>query len=310
MLTRAELIGPWAGLPVAWKEDLTFDEEAYRADVRRTCRAGVPGVYTGGTTGEFYAMEFDEFKAVTKATVEECKSCGTPVMIGVTSTYTLGVQRRAGYAAELGADAIQLALPFWMEIDDREVVTFFKQAARACPELTVCIYETTRSKKSLTVEQHRNIHAAVPAYRAVKANAGTVGSTPQGCAALSEFVNVWVGERGWLTLGPHGAIGSASALVYMNPRVILNMFKLLQEKKWDELKPWTDRVGSLHTEGLAPFTEKGFTDTAYDHLQGAVAGFLKMPVRSRGGPYVSATDQDVKQLRAWMQEHTPELLEL
>ena len=71
MLTRKEMIGPWAGLPVAWDEHLMFDEDAYRADVERTCKAGVPGVYTGGTTGEFYAMEFDEWKAVTKVTVEE-----------------------------------------------------------------------------------------------------------------------------------------------------------------------------------------------------------------------------------------------
>jgi len=44
MLTRAELIGPWAGLPVAWKEDFSFDEDAYRANVERTCKAGVPGM--------------------------------------------------------------------------------------------------------------------------------------------------------------------------------------------------------------------------------------------------------------------------
>ena len=56
--------GPWAGLPVAWDHKDRFDEQIYRSDVARCCKAGVPGVYTGGTTGEFYAMEFDEFKAV------------------------------------------------------------------------------------------------------------------------------------------------------------------------------------------------------------------------------------------------------
>ena len=115
MLGRSELRGPWAGLPVAWKEDWSFDEEVYRANVERTCKAGVPGIYTGGTTGEFYAMEFDEFQQITRATVEECKRWHTPVMIGVTSTYTLGAQRRAAYAEGLGADAVQLAMPYWME---------------------------------------------------------------------------------------------------------------------------------------------------------------------------------------------------
>ena len=78
MLTRETFTGPWAGLPVAWTDDDRFDEITYRGDVTRCCRAGVPGVYSGGTTGEFYAMEFDEFQEIARATVEACHACGTP----------------------------------------------------------------------------------------------------------------------------------------------------------------------------------------------------------------------------------------
>lgn len=309
MLGRDKLIGPWAGLPVAWRHDWVFDEGAYRANVVRTCRAGVPGVYTCGTSGEFYAMEMDEFKGVSRATIEECKNHDTPVLIGVTSTYTLGAQRRAAYAAELGADGVQVALPFWMELDDRDVIPFFVDVMSACPGLALTIYETTRCKKSLTLDQHRAIFEAIPAYRAVKANGGTFGCTVEGCSALSEFVNVWVSEHRWSELGPHGAIGCASAMVYLNPRVILNMFDLLKQQKWEELQPWTDRVRRFTLEGLAPLTAKGFQDSAYDHVLGLVAGFLKMHPRSRG-PYLSAIDEDVVQLREWLRANLPEFLEL
>ena len=95
MLTRETFIGPWAGLPVAWTSDDRFDESTYRADVARCCDAGAPGVYTGGTTGEFYAMEFDEFEAIARATVDESHGRGKPAMIGCSSTYTLGAARRA-----------------------------------------------------------------------------------------------------------------------------------------------------------------------------------------------------------------------
>lgn len=309
VLTRKEMVGPWAGLPVAWKDNgAAFDEQVYRREVAKTCKAGVPGVYTAGTTGEFYAMEMDEWRAITRATVEECRDQGTPSMIGVTATYTLGAQRRAAYAAELGADAIQLAVPFWMEVDAREIVKFFKDVVSAAPNLTMTVYETLRSKVSLTVEQHRAIFEAVGTYMAVKSNAGTIGMSEEGCAALSEFVNVWVGEHDWTRLGPHGAIGCASAVVYMNPNYILRMFDLLQNKQWDELATCCTVLEKLGEDGLAPFTEKGFTDTAYDHLQGLVAGFLDMSPRSRG-PYISCTEEDVKQLRSWMEANVPELLE-
>lgn len=303
------MTGPWAGLPVAWRDDLSFDEDAYRANLAKCCRARMPGVYTGGTTGEFYAMEMDEWKAINRATIEECKKAGTPVMVGVTSTYTLGAQRRAAWAAEMGADAIQLALPFWMEVSDRELAGYFRAVTSACPGLVLSVYETLRSKKRLTVEQHRAIYAETGCYMAVKSNSGTVGCTPEGCERLSEFINVWVGEKLWSKLGPHGAIGCASALVYMNPRVILLMFDLLREKKWDELKKWTDLLHLYDENGLKPFTEKGFMDSAYDHMQGLAAGFLEMKPVSRG-PYISATAEDVAQLRQWMQDNTPELLRL
>lgn len=309
MLTSEEMTGVWAGLPVAWDSNLQFDEDIYRADVERTCKSGVSGVYTAGTTGEFYAMEFDEWQTITKATVEECKRNGTPVMIGVTSTYTLGAVRRATYAAEVGADAIQVALPFWMELDDRHVVPFFKTVSDAAPELALTIYETMRAKKSLTADQHRAIKGVAGSYLAVKSNALTIGCTPNGCQELSEFVNVWVGEKEWSRLGPYGATGCASALVYMNPRVILQMLAMLRQKRWDELKPWTDLVNKLISQGLAPFVEKGFTDTAFDHMMGVATGFLSMNVRSRG-TYTSATDEDVQQLHTWMKINTPQLLNL
>ena len=52
MLTRETMTGPWAGLPVAWSDDDTFDEKAYRINVANCCKVNVPGVYTGGTTGK------------------------------------------------------------------------------------------------------------------------------------------------------------------------------------------------------------------------------------------------------------------
>jgi dihydrodipicolinate synthase/N-acetylneuraminate lyase len=101
MLTFDDFRGSWAGLPVNWTPQNDFDEETYRGDVMRCCEIGVPGVYTGGITGEFYTMEFDEFKRVTRATVEQAHAAGKPAMIGVSSTYTLGAARRAAYAAEV-----------------------------------------------------------------------------------------------------------------------------------------------------------------------------------------------------------------
>lgn len=310
MLSRDEIVGPWAGLPVAWKKDLSFDEDTYRGDVERICKSGAPGVYTGGTTGEFYAIEFEDFKPIVRATVEECKRHGTPAMIGVTHTSTPGAVRRAAFARQIGADAIQTALPFWTPVDDREVVRFFKEVSAAAEGLSLSIYETTRTKKSLTLEQHREIKEAVPAYMNVKSNANTLGCSEEGCTALSNFVNVFVLESQWARLGRCGAVGSASALVYTNPRVILHMWDLLKQKNWPELDKWCGNLQRYDEAVIEPLAAQGYTDTAFDRLQGKVCGFLKTSLWSRGGPYRSASEEDLKTVREWLKDNWPEFLQL
>ncbi len=309
MLTRDTFTGPWAGLPVAWTDDDQFDERTYRADVARCCDAGIPGVYTGGTTGEFYAMEADEFRRVAMSTVEECHVRGTPAMIGCSSTYTLGAMRRAEFAATIGADAIQVALPFWMEIGEPQIVPFFQQVSQAAGGLPLSIYETTRAKRALTIDQHRAIHEAAPNYMMVKANAGTIGAAPQGCEALSQFVNVFVGEGLWASLGPRGAKGCCSSAVYWNPRVILEYWREVEHGNSEAVQFWHGRIAPLFEFLKTALAPKGYTDTAFDRLGGVASGFLQTSLRSRG-PYPSATQADVAKLRDWYAEHFPEMLEL
>jgi dihydrodipicolinate synthase/N-acetylneuraminate lyase len=309
MLTRESFTGPWAGLPVAWTNDDRFDEATYRRDVRRCCEVGIPGVYSGGTTGEFYAMEFDEFREVARATVEECHANGKPAMVGCSSTYTLGVMRRAEVAAELGAEAIQVALPYWMEIGGEQVVPFFKDVSRAAAGMPLSIYETTRAKRKLTLDQHRAIRDEIPSYLMVKANAGTLGANPEGCRALSNIVNVFVGESLWALLGPHGAKGCCSSSVYWNPRVFLQIWREIERGNWQAVASWNEKLSALFGFLEEQFAPKGFTDTAFDRLGGVASGFLKTTLRSRG-PYPSASEKDVAALRRWYSENFPEMLEL
>jgi dihydrodipicolinate synthase/N-acetylneuraminate lyase len=307
MLTRQDFVGPWAGLPVAWTKDDEFDEETYRVDVARCCQAGMPGVYTGGTTGEFYAQEWDEFQRIARATVEECHRQSKPAMIGCTSTSTRGASIRAAFAAEIGADAIQVALPFWMEIADDQVLPFMEAVAQAARGIPLSIYETRRAKKTLSLDQHYQIHKALPQYLMVKANDGTIGNSVEGCRALSDIVNVFVGEHRWAELGPVGAIGGCSSVVYWNPRVLLHTWSHLQNRNWPQLQADCNKLGALFTGLFQAFGNRGFTDTAFDRLGGRATGFLKMSLRNRG-PYAAPTDCDLETMRDLFRKHFPEML--
>jgi len=308
MLTRDNFTGPWAGLPVAWTDDDRFDETTYRADVSHCCESGVPGVYTGGTTGEFYAMEFDEFQAIARATVEECHARNTPAMIGCSSTYTLGAQRRAEFAVQLGADAIQVTIPYWMEVGRMAIETFLREVSSASGGLPLSLYETTRCKVTLSIEQHKELHDQLPNYLMVKSNAGTIGSTQDGCRALSEFVNVFTGEGDWENLGPHGVRGGCSSMVYWNPQVCLALWRAVEEGDWESVRQQARPVSTLFAFLHDEFGTQGYTDTAFDRLGGLASGFLQTSMRIRS-PYASVLPAEVEKLRSWYATEFPEMLD-
>jgi dihydrodipicolinate synthase/N-acetylneuraminate lyase len=307
MLTRDDFVGPWAGLPVAWTPDDQFDEPTYRGHVARCCQAGIPGVYTGGTSGEFYAQEWDEFQRIAHATVEECHRHGTPAMIGCTATSTRGACLRAAFAAEIGADAVQVAFPFWMEIADDQVVPFVAAVAAAARGIPISLYETRRAKKVLTLEQHVQIHDAVPHYLMVKANEGTIGDTVEGCRALSKFVNVFVGEHRWADLGPVGVKGSCSSAVYWNPAVLLKTWSHVENRDWPQVQINCGKLAATFAGLFQAFATRGFTDTAFDRLGGRASGFLNTSLHNRA-PYAAPAEADIATMREVFRQSYPEIL--
>ena len=309
VLTRERLQGMWAGPPVPWTGDDRFAEDAYRRDVAKCCAAGVPGVYTGGSTGEFYAMDLDEFQAVAAATIEVCRQSGTPVQIGCTSTYTGGAVRRARFAQRLGADAIQVALPFWFALSDDQVIGYFSALADACPDLPIVIYDRAdRAKRSFDGDLCRRIVERAPII-GIKVDT-SVGDGAQKVRDLSALMSVFVGETSLITYAPHGASGCYSSLVYMNPGLALRLHELCARADYDRARPIHDDFDRLIGTGLAPFREQGYVDTTYDRLMGMVAGFLGPEYHRVRDPYPSTSPDHVRELRAWMAEHTPALLRL
>jgi len=101
-LTRENLSGVWAALSTPFDASDRFDEEAFRENVRRLAAAGVHGAYTTDSDGEFYAIEFDEYRRIIDVFADESQRLGLPTQVGVTWSHTRGIVDRLQYAAERG----------------------------------------------------------------------------------------------------------------------------------------------------------------------------------------------------------------
>ena len=72
-LTAETLKGVWGFVPTPWDEADRLDEQVLRHDVAYLCQVGLEGLYTTGSSGEFYALDEPEFRLLVRAALAEAK---------------------------------------------------------------------------------------------------------------------------------------------------------------------------------------------------------------------------------------------
>jgi len=97
----------------------------------RCARPGSTGCFTTGSTGEFYALGFEEFREVAWAFTEEAGPFGTLTRMGCGAPVTRQTTRQLEFAAECGASGGQVALPYWMELSDPDMLGSFRDLPAA-----------------------------------------------------------------------------------------------------------------------------------------------------------------------------------
>jgi len=307
MLTKEKLYGVWAGLSVPWTEEDRFDEAAFRTDIRSCIDVGVHGIYTGGTTGEFFALSDAEFKAITKTLIEETGNSNCRIQIGCTDLYTRGVIEKMEYAASLGAQAIQLAIPFWIPMSDEEIFSFFKDLYNAVPSVSVIIYHNRNAKREFTVDQIRRIIEVNPNLVGIKHNCFSLENTREFVEKLPEL-SIFVGEDNFFECMKFGVRGCYSSLVTLNPHLLLQLYDLCAKGDFEKAAVINERMLKLF-EGFSILSKKGYRPHAIDRCLGSLNGFLKASLRVRE-PFESVSEEDYAILKKWVEKNVPEFLKL
>jgi len=77
-MTAGGLAGTWATVLLPIDEDDRIDWPWLTEQVRLLVAAGVSGVYTNGSSGEFWTQTEDEFDQLTTLVAEVCESAACP----------------------------------------------------------------------------------------------------------------------------------------------------------------------------------------------------------------------------------------
>ncbi|SGZ51066.1 CIC11C00000001108 [Sungouiella intermedia] len=121
-----QLKGIIAAVPTPLSKDSkSVDLDKIPAIVDRLVDAGVHGIVTTGTTGEFPALTTDEIKSVMKAYVDAGKG-RLSVVCGFGCNSTLAAIDLAQYAEKIGADAIMMVPPYYEPFPFDVIYKFFE----------------------------------------------------------------------------------------------------------------------------------------------------------------------------------------
>jgi 4-hydroxy-tetrahydrodipicolinate synthase len=309
-LTASTLHGIWAGVTMAWDEQFGFNEAVYEANVRRTVKAGVHGVYTTGSTGEFYAIDEDEFVRMVDIQARVCGEAGVPLQIGCCADSTAKVLRLMEIANRPEVGAVQVVLPYWMELSDREVLQFFGDLYRAFPDLPLVHYNIPRAKRFLGGEDYKKILDVAPSLIGVKFTyAGANFAKLQNALLATPQLSYFVGENLLVSAMQLGARGTYSSMIFTNPRIMLDLYAAAEAKEWGVALQMQAKVTRFmnDVEGFIESTGEGLQDPVFDKGLALASGCLQGHQRCRA-PYIGWSDETVSKLRAWMKDRYPEFL--
>ncbi len=310
-LKASEVRGIWAGVMMCWDEEYRFQEDLYAQNIERAISAQVHGIYTTGSTGEFYGLDEAVFRRMVDIQAELCGKAGMPLQIGCNSDATSKTIRLLEYTAgkaEVGA--AQVNIPYWMELDDRELMQFFKDIYGACPDLPLVHYNVPRAKRFLNGPEYLKILDVAPSLIGVKYTmAGDNFGALQDSIRMTPDLSYFVAESLMVSAIQLGARGSYSSVIATNPKIMMDMYAATEAGRWEDAIEMQMRVAEFmyEMEAFIDGRGEGLSDPVSDKGLAVAAGCHIGHQRCLP-PYIGWSDATISALRAWMKEHYPDFL--
>ncbi|HRW51042.1 MAG TPA: dihydrodipicolinate synthase family protein [Caldilinea sp.] len=304
-LTADRLHGNWATLMLPINDDDSIDYGRLGNELDALVAAGVDGLYTNGTAGEFHTQSEAEFDAIHALVAERCHAAGLPFQIGASHMSAQLSLDRIRRAKALQPAAFQVILADWFPLKEAEMASCLERFAAAADPIPLVLYNPPHAKVVLTPAQVGRLHAAVPALIGVKVADGDDAWYAE-MRAHCQGLAVFVPGHHLATGVANGAAGAYSNVACLSPA---------GAQRWtDQMR--TDLPAALELEQrirrfmdaeIAPFiTRDGYANPALDKLLAAIGGWADVGTRLRW-PYRWIDPAVADRIRPIAQSMLPEL---
>lgn len=164
--------GIWTPIVTPCHDDGTINHAALADTVERLIAAGVHGIISAGTTGEYYAQTFEERVQLARAT-KEMIAARVPLVMGTGAFRTEDSIAYAKAAKEIGADAILVATPPYSMPTGREIALHALAIDRAV-NMPVMLYNYPGRMGVNMDEDTLDRLGRSPNFRGIKESSGDI----------------------------------------------------------------------------------------------------------------------------------------
>jgi 4-hydroxy-tetrahydrodipicolinate synthase len=264
-------------LVTPFREDERIDYNAWQILIDTLISAGVDGLFVGGSSGEFHALDLEERTVALRFAIQA--AAGRLTVYGNVGTITTRDTIRLAHAAEAeGVDALVVVTPYYIRPTQDELAQHYIDICRAVRTPVMAYNFPPHGGVELAPETLARVAAKCPNMAGLKDSSGKLEQAAAYLACAPERdLAVLVGYDNLVLAGLElGCAGAVAASATITPRLFVDLYKAFREGRREEAV----RLQALATElgdALALHTFPSVVKAAVE-MSGLTVGQCRKPV--------------------------------
>lgn len=309
-LTSESLHGNWCTLLLATGSDGRIDWSAMSDEIDVLVSVRPDGIYSNGTAGEFYSQDREEFIKVSEMLASKCEKAGVNYQIGVSHPSAQESLARLHDVVQLHPGAVQIILPDWFPVSDREAVSFVARMEQEAAGVPLVLYNPPHAKRVLAPSGWKMLKDAVPSLIGVKVFDNNCSQQWYSeMNANKDGISVFVPGHHLATGVLNGADGAYSNVACINPFMAQKWSDMMSSDMAAALEI-EDRIRAFMHECIDPFIVRDkYPNHACDRFMANVGAWANLGSRMRW-PYDSIPEEYIAPVRARGKALIPEFFDI
>jgi len=262
------LVTPFSGGRVA--------EDTFAEFVEWQIAEGSNALVPCGTTGESATLSRDEHREVIAHAVGVARG-RVPVIAGCGNKTTAAAIEMVRAAADVGADAVLVVVPYYNKPSQAGLAAHFTSIAEASP-LPIVVYNVpSRTVADISVETLAEVakHPKIVAVKDATGNLARVSGQRLACG--TDFVQLSGNDDMALGFNAMGGVGCISVTANVAPKLCSDFQRAMREGRWEDAVDLQDRLYPLHA-ALFSDASPGPTKYALTRVRPGFPAELRLPL--------------------------------